>query len=223
MKTKLIPVIVALFAAIVGFSPVPHGQENVTSLSSDQFNVLLNQSAWIVQVDGNGSSLWLDAGTSHTNGNVLNLGQAFNTSFFVSDSNGAVTVTSQINSGIGVSTNPVYTSIGSSLTPIVGVAFFAITNRSDVHGSLDQVYMNGTSYLPNAVAASGVPNGTLVMFGQGTSSFNMAFDINSASIGNTDEYYILGITTTTVPEPSTLGLAALGGVALFWKTLQRKK
>ena len=159
----------------------------------------------------------------HVNGNVLNLGQAFNTSFFVSDSNGAVTVTSQINSGIGVSTNPTSTSISSSLTPIMGVAFFAITNSSGVHGSIDQVYLNGTSYLPNAVAASGVPNGTLVMFGQGTSSFNMAFDINSASIGNTDEYYILGITTTTVPEPSTLGLAALGGVALFWKTLQRKK
>jgi len=218
MKTKLTAVIVAFVVAFVGIRTV-HGQGNVTSLSSSQFNTLLNQSAWVLQIGGSGNAMWLNPGTMHTNGIGLDLFQSFKVSFFLTQSNGTVTATAQIMNGVGVSLDPMTTSIGASLAPIAGLAFFMVTNGSS-QGSMNNVYVNEL-YMPTVISAPDVSNGTLVSFGQNTAFLATAFDIDSLLIGNHNNYYVLGV--SAVPEPSTLVLSVFGGVVLLAGLVRRKK
>ena len=211
MKTKLTAIVAAMFVAILGCVPSAIAQGNVTPLSSGQFSNMLNQSAWVLQIGGSGNSMWLDPGIMHTNGVGLDLFQSFKVSFFLTQSNGTVTATAQIMNGIGVSLDPISTSLGSSLAPISGLAFFMVTNSS-AQGSMNNVYVNDV-YLPTAINAPDISNGTLVSFGHNTSFFASAFDIDNQSVGNHNDYYVLGV--TVVPEPNTLMLGVAGCLVLW--------
>ncbi len=204
---------------VVGFVPVARGQGNITPLSIDQFNTALNQAAWVIQFGGSGNGLSINPGTMLTNGVPLNLALSFKISFFVTQSNGTVSVNAQIMNGIGVSFDPVSTSIGSSLAPISGLAFFMVTNGTP-QGSMNNVYINEL-YLPSVINVPNTSSGTLVSFGQDIPFFAAAFDIDNTAIGNRNDYYILGI--TSVPEPDTLQLGIIGGSVLLFVTMRRKK
>ena len=230
MKTTIIAVIVAFVAAFSGFTPVAVAQgtanvvlnPTISSLNSDQFYALLPYSAYVVKfgTSGNGLSINSSGGT-YIDGFGLNTAQSFKISFFLSQTNGSVSMKAQIVNGIGVSFDPQTATMGSSLTPIMGLAFFMVTNSSSVQGSVDNVYIGG-SYIPNIVAANPASNGNLLTFNQAMSSFNTAFELNNASVGNRNDYYVLGLTTVAVPEPASIVLASLGGVGFLFLARRKK-
>ena len=221
MKTKLTADIAAFEVAFVGLGHTVHGQGTVvyTALTSQsQLAVYQSQAAWTLLLDvQHGGAAYLMTSTA-TNAYSTTLDGAYSANVFMSQSNGSITVSSEILNGQFGSTGAKAGTNISSLSSISGLVF-GIINPYLAFGDrqiITELYMTGSNYQPSVADTLNVPfAGMLCTFGTSTTQFNAAFALSQPLGGSNGQIYIMGLATSPVPEPSTLALAGLGGFIIL--------
>lgn len=226
---------VAACAALIGFIPAASGQGTVTFTpitSQSQLTPYQGQAAWTLTLDvqhGGAGYLFTDTATnSYTSG--LNI--AYSASVLLSESGGTVTASDQILNGRFGSTGATGGTSISSLTPLTGVliymtdAFPGPDTGSGLGGATISSLYIGSNYQPTvADTTSGETfgGGMLCSFSDPTASLNsLAFTLNQPSGAGGEKIFVVGLEANAVPEPSTIALAGIGGLAML-TVFRRKK
>ena len=221
MKTLLATI--AACSALIGFIPAASGQGNVTftPINSATYSNYLGQAMWVGVVDTRGGSGFLSPVNTYHGGS---LGGANQTSIQLTDGNNTAGLSYQILSGspsliVGETQSSSISSLSPVMDLVIGIFSPLQPNGFGQTANVSDLYI-GSNYEPSvADTATSTFSGMLCSFDNPTSAFNFACTLNTG-FDSASQIYIVAVPT---PEPSTLALAGLGGVALFFFARRKAK
>lgn len=209
-------------AALTSLISTAWGQDAVTFTPVDgtTFSNYMSQSAWTLLLDVQHSGAGYLMTDSATNGYTTSLNASFSASIVLSESGGLVSVTDRILNGRFGSTGAMAGTNISSTTQLTGI-LIGMTDAftpGDGGATISDLYI-GSNYEPSVADTTGgatFGGALLCSFSEATASLeNITFTINQPEGSGGERIFVIGLEASSVPEPGSLALVLLGGLALF--------